>query len=231
MNPDIAILEFRPGPGGEEARIWAADLMRMYTRYSNILGWKVEQLSDMAIRVRGSQAFTKLQYEAGTHRVQRIPETERHGRIHTSTATVAVLPEIPESDVVIRPEDIEWDFFRSGGSGGQNVNKVSTAVRLKHKPSGIIIECQEERFQGKNREKALKILKSKLYKLELEKIEAEKKKAKGDYKMPGWGNQIRNYVLQPYKLVKDLRTGFETTHPEAVLDGDLTEFIEAEIRL
>ena len=132
MNLDIAILEFRPGPGGEEAKIWAADLMRMYSRYANILEWKFEQLDDMVIRIRGPQAFTKLQYEAGTHRVQRTPRTERHGRIHTSTATVAVLPEVAESEVVIRPEDIEWDFFRSGGKGGQNVNKVSSAARIRN---------------------------------------------------------------------------------------------------
>src|SRR3990167_5592261 len=110
MNPDIAILEFRPGPGGEEARIWAGDLMRMYTRYAGIVGWKVEQVSDTAIRIRGPQVFNKLQYEAGTHRVQRVPTTERQGRIHTSTATVAVLPQIPESQIAIRPQDLEWEF-------------------------------------------------------------------------------------------------------------------------
>src|SRR3990167_9363057 len=130
MNTDIALLEFRPGPGGEEAKIWASDLLRMYTRYANLLGWKVEQLDDRVIRIRGPEVFTKLQYEAGTHRVQRIPTTERHGRIHTSTATVAVLPEIPETEVYIKPEEVEWEFFRSGGKGGQNVNKVSSAVRI-----------------------------------------------------------------------------------------------------
>src|SRR3989338_7954644 len=155
MNQDIAILEFRAGPGGEEAKIWAADLMRMYNRYALILGWKVEQLDDLVIRVRGSAAFTKLQYEAGTHRVQRIPTTERHGRIPTSTATVAVLPEIPETEVYIKPEEVEWEFFRSGGKGGQNVNKVSSAVRIRHKPTGIVASSQTERDQFQNRALAL----------------------------------------------------------------------------
>src|SRR3989344_2205109 len=157
---DVAILEFRAGPGGEEAKIWANDLMRMYTRYANILGWKVEQISDTAIRLRGPEIFTKLQYEAGTHRVQRIPTTERHGRIHTSTATVAVLPEIPETEVYIKPEDIERDFFRSGGKGGQNVNKVSSAVRVRHIPTGIVVAAQTERDQFQNRAVALSMLRA-----------------------------------------------------------------------
>lgn len=166
MNTNIAILEFRPGPGGEEAKNWANDLMRMYIRYSNISGWKVEQLSENAIKIKGESVFTRLQYEAGTHRVQRIPTTERQGRIHTSTATVAVLPEIPENEVVVKPDDLEWDFFRSGGKGGQNVNKVSSAVRLRHKPTGVIVTCQTERDQFQNRQVALSMLRAKLWEYE-----------------------------------------------------------------
>ena len=167
MNADVAILEFRAGPGGEEAKIWASDLMRMYVRYANLLSWKVEQLDDFVIRISGPQAFTKLQYEAGTHRVQRIPTTERHGRIHTSTATVAVLPEIPENEIYVRPEDIELEFFRSGGKGGQNVNKVSSAVRIRHKPTGIVVSAQTERDQYQNRQVAMALLRSRLYEREL----------------------------------------------------------------
>ena len=168
MNTNVAIMEFRQGAGGDEAKLWARELMRMYTRYANILGWKVEELDDTVIRIKGTDVFTKLQYEAGTHRVQRVPVTERQGRIHTSTATVAVLPEIPENEVQIRNEDLEWEFFRSGGKGGQNVNKVSSAVRLKHKPTGLVVTCQTERDQYQNRMYALSLLRAKLYELEEE---------------------------------------------------------------
>lgn len=226
MNPDVAILEFRPGPGGDEARIWTSDLMRMYTRYANLLGWKVESLDDFVIRVRGSGAFTKLQYEAGTHRVQRIPQTERHGRIHTSTATVAVLPEIPESDVVVRPDEIEWEFFRSGGKGGQNVNKVSSAARLRHKPTGIVVSAQTERDQFQNRAVALAMLRAKLWErqlLEKEKTLSEQRSVIGRGMR---AEKIRTYNY-PQNRVTDHRINKSWHNLEDIVEGKLSKITEA----
>src|SRR4030042_3478742 len=144
MNNNSLIIEIRPGTGGEEAKIWADDLLRMYTRFANSRGWKVIQISEGIIKIAGDGAYFALQNEAGVHREQRIPETERYGRIHTSTATVAVLPEIPERKVRINPNDLEWGFFRSSGHGGQNVQKVSSAVRLTHRPTGLVVTAQQE---------------------------------------------------------------------------------------
>lgn len=226
MNTDVAILEFRPGPGGEEAKIWASDLMRMYTRYSNIQGWKVEELSDSAIRIRGAGAFTKLQYEAGTHRVQRVPTTERSGRIHTSTATVAVLPEIPETEIAVRPEDIEWDFYRSGGKGGQNVNKVSSAVRIRHKPSGIVVQCQTERDQYQNRQVALGMLRAKLWEQQL--LEREKSMSE-QRSVIGRGmrsEKIRTYNY-PQNRVTDHRINKSWHNLDDIIEGKMTKVTEA----
>ena len=226
MNSDIAILEFRPGPGGEEARLWAADLLRMYIRYANISGWKVEQLSDTAIRIRGLQVFTKLQYEAGTHRVQRVPSTERSGRIHTSTATVAVLPEIPEAEVYIRPEDIELAFFRSGGKGGQNVNKVSSAVRIRHKTTGIVVTCQTQRNQYQNRQVALSMLRAKLW----EKQEMESAQVlSASRSIIGRGmraEKIRTYNF-PQNRVTDHRIGKSWHNLDDIIEGKMGKITEA----
>src|SRR3990170_4357424 len=183
MNENIAIIEIRGATGGDEAKIWASDLTRMYLRFAQTKGFKAELIDENVLRVSGSGAYNTYLPETGVHRVQRIPKTERYGRIHTSTATVTVIPEIEETAIFINPSDLEWEFFRSGGKGGQNVNKVSTAVRLTHKPTGIVVECQEQRYQGQNRETALKILRGKLWQV----MEAQKVKnledLKGQFKL------------------------------------------------
>jgi len=172
MSDNLSIscfLEIRPAAGGEEAKIWADDLLRMYTRFANSSNWKVEVIGERKLRITGPDVWSRLKNEAGVHRVQRVPETERYGRIHTSTATVAVLPEIQDSEIQINPQDLEIQFSRSGGHGGQNVNKVSTAVRLIHKPTGIVVESQSQRFQEQNRKIALNLLRARLWEIEQEK--------------------------------------------------------------
>jgi peptide chain release factor 2 len=220
---------------------WASMLFRMYTRYFEKKGWTylvVEEtpgeeagLKSITVEVTGEYAYGFLKHEAGTHRLVRQSPFNADNLRQTSFALVEVLPEIEEdNNIQIKDEELEWDFFRSGGHGGQNVNKVSTAVRLKHVPSGIIVTAHGERYQGKNREYALKMLKAKLWLVKEEERKKHEASLKGGYKTPGWGNQIRSYVLHPYKMVKDLRTGFETGDAESVLNGNLDGFIEEEIR-
>lgn len=236
------IFGIHAGQGGTEACDWTQMLYRMYSRFFDKKKYKTEVIDEtkgeeaglksIILIVRGEFAFGFLKKEAGTHRLVRLSPFNANNLRQTSFALVEVMPLFEDiKEIEINPNDLEWDFFRSGGKGGQNVNKVSTAVRVKHLPSGIIVSCQTERFQNQNREYALKLLKAKLWALEEEKKRKLEKGIKGEHKIAGWGNQIRNYVLHPYHLVKDLRTGVETNQTEDVLNGDLDNFIEKEIRL
>ncbi len=237
-----AILSIHAGQGGVEAMDWAHMLQRMYLRYAEKKGWKSIQLTETrgeeagiksaTIEIAGAHAYGYLRNEAGTHRLVRKSPFNADSLRQTSFALVEVLPVIRNvKEIEISADDLEFDTFKSSGPGGQNVQKVETAIRVRHKPSGIVISAQSERSQAQNKENALKLLRSKLYKLEEEKREKEERKLKGEYKTASWGNQIRNYILHPYKLVKDLRTNVESNDPQSVLDGELDKFVEAEIKL
>lgn len=236
-----AIVSIHAGQGGVDAMDWAEMLSRMYQRYFERKGYKFEIIDQASgdeagikyidFLVEGEFAYGYLKNENGTHRMVRLSPFNANNLRQTSFALVEVLPQADDdASINIKEDDLEWDFYRASSHGGQNVQKVSSAVRVTHKPSGIIVTCQTERYQNQNREYALKILKARLLAKKEEERIAEERKIKGDYKPASWGNQIRNYVLHPYKMVKDVRTNTETGNTEDVLDGNLDIFIQAGLK-
>lgn len=237
-----AVLSIHAGQGGAEASDWASMISRMYMRYFERKSWKFELVDESRVEeglksatyiVHGDYAYGLLKHDSGAHRLVRLSPFNADNLRQTSFVGVEVLPLIPEDDkeMEIKADDLEWQFTRAGGHGGQNVNKVNSAVILKHIPSGIIVECRQERYQEQNKKTALSILKSKLAVIEEEKRANEISQVKGAHKIAGWGNQIRNYVLHPYHLVKDTRTKIETSDTQAVLDGDLDLFTQSNVRM
>lgn len=233
-----AYVEIHAGAGGTESQDWANMLLRMYVRWAQAHGYKVDVIEEQAgeeagiksatIHVKGHNAYGWLKTEAGVHRLVRISPFDSNARRHTSFSSVWVYPEIDEKiDIEIEEKDVRVDTYRASGAGGQHVNKTDSAVRLTHEPTGIVVQCQNDRSQHKNRATAWNMLRARLYELEMQKREEEANASRGEKTDIGWGHQIRSYVLQPYQMVKDLRTGVESPNPQAVLDGDLDAFMAA----
>ncbi len=240
-DKDSALLSIHAGAGGTESQDWTEMLMRMYLRWAETSGYKASMvdktdgeeagLKSVTLALEGDYAYGYLKTERGVHRLVRISPFDASSRRHTSFALVEVVPDLDtDIDIEINPDDLEIDVFKSGGAGGQHVQKNATAVRIKHLPTGLIVSCQNERSQLQNKETAMRILRGRLYDLELKKQEEEQARLKGQHVEAGWGNQIRSYVLHPYKMVKDHRTGHEVGNAEAVLDGRLDDFMEAYLR-
>jgi peptide chain release factor 2 len=236
-----AILVIHAGAGGTDSQDWSAMLLRMYLRWAETRGFRAEIVDSLAgdeagvkramLSIEGKYAYGYLRSERGVHRLVRLSPFDTNHRRHTSFSLVEIWPDIQtEIEIEIRPEDLQMDVFSASGPGGQHMQKNATAVRITHKPTNIVVACQSERSQTQNRETALKVLRARLYQLELERQQQQRDELKGEHVEAGWGNQIRSYVLHPYKMVKDLRTGYEVGNPEAVLDGQLDGFMESYLR-